>query len=74
LLATATAVAFVAVGIEQGILFAIGFSLVRHVRHSYEAHSMVLVPDATGRREPASAQPGLQTAVSEQILELSGLC
>jgi sulfate permease, SulP family len=61
MLATATAVAVVAVGVEQGILFAIGFSLVRHVRHSYEAHSMVLVPDASGRWEPAPAQPGLQT-------------
>ena len=58
MLATATAVAVVAVGVEQGILFAIGFSLVRHVRHSYEAHSMVLVPDASGRWEPA---PCLQT-------------
>ena len=40
LLATLTAAAVVAVGVEQGILFAIGFSLVRHVRHSYQAHSM----------------------------------
>src|SRR5277367_6971166 len=61
LLAILTAVAVVAVGVEQGILFAIGFSLVRHVRHSYEAHSMVLVPDASGHWEPAPAQPGLQT-------------
>ena len=61
MLATATAAAVVAVGVEQGILFAIGFSLVRHVRHSYEAHSMVLVPDASGRWEPAPARPGLQT-------------
>ena len=62
MLATATAAAVVCVGVEQGILFAIGFSLVRHVRHSYEAHSMVLVPDASGRWAPAPAQPGLQTA------------
>jgi SulP family sulfate permease len=61
MLAIATAAAVVAVGVEQGILFAIGFSLVRHVRHSYEAHSMVLVPDASGRWEPAPARPGLQT-------------
>jgi len=61
LLAILTAVTVVAVGVEQGILFAIGFSLVRHVRHSYEAHSMVLVPDASGHWEPAPAQPGLQT-------------
>jgi len=52
----------VAVGVEQGILFAIGFSLVRHVRHSYAAHAMVLVPDASGRWVPTPAAPGLQTA------------
>jgi sulfate permease, SulP family len=62
MLAILTAAAVVAVGVEQGILFAIGFSLVRHVRHSYQAHSMVLVPDAHGRWETAPAQPGLQTA------------
>jgi len=62
LLAILTAAAVVAIGVEQGILFAIGFSLVRHVRHSYQAHSMVLVPDAGGRWEPAPAAPGLQTA------------
>jgi MFS superfamily sulfate permease-like transporter len=61
MLAILTAAAVVAVGVEQGILFAIGFSLVRHVRHSYQAHAMVLVPDARGRWEPAPAQPGLQT-------------
>jgi sulfate permease, SulP family len=61
ILATLTAAAVVAVGVEQGILFAIGFSLVRQVRHSYEAHSMVLVPDASRRWEPQLARPGLQT-------------
>jgi sulfate permease, SulP family len=62
LLAITTAAAVVAAGVEQGILFAIGFSLVRHVRHSYQAHAMVLVPDADGRWGPAPAAPGLQTA------------
>ena len=62
MLALLTAAAVVAVGVEQGILFAIGFSLVRHVRHSYQAHAMVLVPDASGRWVPAPAQPGLVTA------------
>ena len=61
LLAITSAAAVVAVGVEQGILFAIGFSLVRHVRHSYRAHAMVLVPDATGRWEPTPAVPGLET-------------
>ena len=62
LLAITTAAAVVAVGVEQGILFAIGFSLVRHVRHSYKAHDMVLVPDASGRWLPTPAAPGVQTA------------
>ena len=58
MLATLTAAAVVAVGVEQGILFAIGFSLVRHVRHSYQAHSMVLVPDASGRWEAGAGRAG----------------
>ncbi len=62
LLAILTAAAVVAVGVEQGILFAIGFSLVRHVRHSYRAHALVLVPDESGRWRPAPAAPGMQTA------------
>jgi len=62
LLAITTAAAVVAVGVEQGILFAVGYSLVRHVRHSYRAHAMVLVPDKDGRWEPMEAAPGLQTA------------
>ena len=62
LLAILTAAAVVAVGVEQGVLFAVGFSLVRHVRHSYRAHAMVLVPDKDGRWEPTAAAPGLQTA------------
>ena len=62
MLAILTAAAVVAVGVEQGILFAIGFSLVRHVRHSYQAHAFLLIPDASGRWEPAPARPGLVTA------------
>jgi SulP family sulfate permease len=62
LLATATAAAVVAVGVEQGILLAIGLSLVRHVSHSYRAHAMVLVPDPSGIWEPEPARSGLQSA------------
>jgi len=61
LLAITTAAAVVAVGVEEGILFAIGYSLVRHVRHSYRARAMVLAPDRDGRWEPTDAAPGLQT-------------
>ena len=61
-LAVTTAAAVVALGVEQGILLAIILSLLRHVRHSYRPHTMVLVPDAAGRWEPTAAAPGLLTA------------
>ncbi len=60
-LAVLTAAAVVAIGVEQGILIAIGLSLLRHVRHSYRPHTAVLVPDATSRWEPMPATPGTQT-------------
>jgi MFS superfamily sulfate permease-like transporter len=59
LLALFTAAAVPAIGVEQGILLAIAASLVRHVRHSYRPHTMVMVPQATDRWEPAAA--GLET-------------
>jgi MFS superfamily sulfate permease-like transporter len=59
LLALFTAAAVPAIGVEQGILLAIAASLIRHVRHSYEPHTMVLVPQATDRWDPAA--PGLET-------------
>ena len=49
LLALVTAAAVPVVGVEQGILLAIALSLVRHVRHSYRPHTMIV--DA-GRRGP----------------------
>jgi SulP family sulfate permease len=60
-LAAVTAAAVVAIGVEPGILLAITLSLLRHVRHSYRPHTMVLTPDASGRWEPAPAAPGTQT-------------
>jgi SulP family sulfate permease len=60
-LAVTTAAAVVAIGVEQGILLAIALSLFRHVRHSYRPHTMMLVPDATGRWMPVSVKPGQQT-------------
>jgi sulfate permease, SulP family len=58
-----TAAAVPAIGVEQGILLAIAASLVRHVRHSYRPHTMVLVPGAPERWEPAArgltTDPGL---------------
>jgi len=47
-LALLTAAAVVGLGVELGILLAMGLSLLRHVRHSYEPHTGVLVRDAAG--------------------------
>jgi sulfate permease, SulP family len=60
-LAIATAVTVALVGLEQGILLAVGLSLLRHVRHSYRPHSSVLAPGPTGRWVPVRAVPGIQT-------------
>src|SRR5437899_9822268 len=60
-LAIVTAAAVALVGVEQGILLAIALSLMRHVRHSYQPHTMVLAPDAAGRWVPTNVSPGMQT-------------
>lgn len=60
-LALVTAAAVALVGVEQGILLAVGLSLARHVRHSYRPHSSVLAPDASGRWVPQTAVAGLET-------------
>ena len=60
-LATATALAVAAVGVEQGILLAVALSLVRHVRHSYRPHTLVLHNETSGEWLPVPAQPGVQT-------------
>jgi MFS superfamily sulfate permease-like transporter len=61
LLALSTAVVVPGIGVEQGILFAIAVSLVRHVRHSYHPHTMVLFPDPEGGWLTKPAEPGQQT-------------
>jgi len=60
-LALFTAAAVVSIGVEPGILLAIGLSLIRHVQHSYHPHTMVLAPNKAGRWMPGPAAPGLQT-------------
>ena len=60
-LAVITAAAVVAIGVEQGILLAIALSLFRHVRHSYNPHTMMLMPNETGRWVPMPAMPGKET-------------
>jgi sulfate permease, SulP family len=54
-------VVVVAVGVEQGILLAMGLALVRHVRHAYQAHTAVLVQDAHGNWRGTPAVPGAIT-------------
>ncbi len=62
-LALITAAAVVMVGVEHGILLAVALSLMRHVRHSYQPHTMVLEPSAeTGRWLPMPSRPGAMTA------------
>ena len=60
-IAVFTAAAVVAIGVEQGILLAIALSLFRHVRHSYNPHTVVLAPNASGRWVPVPAAPGKET-------------
>ena len=62
-LALITAAAVVMVGVEHGILLAVALSLLRHVRHSYRPHTMVMEPSpANGRWQPVPAKPGIMTA------------
>jgi SulP family sulfate permease len=44
-LAVITAATVVFIGVREGIILAIGLSLILHVRHSYRPHSAVLVRD-----------------------------
>jgi sulfate permease, SulP family len=60
-IAAFTAAAVVAIGVEQGLLLAIALSLFRHVRHSYNPHTVILAPNASGRWVPVPAVPGKET-------------
>lgn len=61
-LAVFTAAAVVLIGVEHGILVAVALSLLRHVRHSYRPHTMILAPGDDGVWAPVPAVPGIQTA------------
>ena len=61
ILAAGTAAVVVTIGVEEGIVLAIVFSLFRHVRHSYRPHTVVLAFDADGQRIPVPATPGTVT-------------
>jgi len=62
-LALFTAIAVVLIGVENGILIAVALSLLRHVRHSYQPHTMMLsASDADGTWQPVPARAGNETA------------
>ncbi|TDN68264.1 SulP family inorganic anion transporter [Paraburkholderia sp. BL10I2N1] len=61
-LALVTAAAVVFIGVEHGILLAVALSLMRHVRHSYRPHTMMLAPGSDGRWLPVPAIAGTETA------------
>jgi len=57
-----TALTVVVVGFQQGILLAIALSLVEHTRHGYRPKSAVIVPSASGERQPLPVATGAQAA------------
>jgi sulfate permease, SulP family len=59
--AVLTAIVVVAVGVEAGILLAMGLSLVRIVRHSYRPHTGVIQLDDGNAWKIASVGPGVVT-------------
>jgi len=56
-----TAITVVAVGVEAGILLAMGLSLVRIVRHSYRPHTGVVQLDNGNAWKVAPVAPGVVT-------------
>src|SRR6185437_7051690 len=60
-LAVATAAAVAIIGVQQGVLLAVGLSLLRHVRQSYHPHTAVLQFDAKQGWLSVPATPGHQT-------------
>lgn len=60
-LALFTAATVVLVGVEYGILMAIVLSLLRHVRHSYQPHTMILATDESGQWQSTPAISGTET-------------
>jgi sulfate permease, SulP family len=67
-LALTTAAVVVLIGVEQGILLAIILSLLRHVRHSYQPHTAVLVEQA-GHWRSTAAVPGAVSAAGLIIFQ-----
>ena len=66
-----TALTVVVVGVEQGILLAIALSLIEHTRHGYRPKNSVLVPAASGGRQPKPVATGAQAAPGLVIYRFS---
>lgn len=60
-LALTAAGVVVLIGVEHGILVAMVLSLLRHVRHSYQPSTSIMVLDDAGRWIPTPARPGMVT-------------
>lgn len=60
-LALGTAATVVLVGVEEGIILAMTFSLLRIVHHSYRPHTAVMVQDAKGEWRARPVVPGART-------------
>lgn len=56
--ALVTAATVVFVGVEQGILLALGLSLLQHVRRSYQPHTAVVMRDEADHWRMAETVPG----------------
>lgn len=56
-LAIVTAATVIGIGVEQGILIAIGLSLLRHVRHSYRPHTGIVILAPDGEPEVETVHP-----------------
>jgi len=57
-----TALTVVVVGVKEGILLAIALSLIDHTRHGYRPKNAVLVPSASGGRQPEPVATAKQAA------------
>ncbi|MEM6463111.1 MAG: SulP family inorganic anion transporter [Pseudomonadota bacterium] len=58
--AAITAMVVVAFGVEQGIVFAILFSLIVHTRHGYRPSNLLISRDAAGHWRASSLDSGAQ--------------
>jgi len=61
-LAVATAVSVVFLGVEDGIVFALVLSLLQHVRHSYQPPAAVETQTADGHWQMSTLEPGRMAA------------